>query len=407
MNSKLLVLSLFLMLLFVPSISADIGDIADFFSTGGRLAQIAIDNPEFSSLLLLFAIFLALYILSINKLKTVLGWGTESNAPTALAIAFAVASTLLSWFALDQGRDLFTVGVGKLILLVPLFAFLMLIGYIAYKKREDSKGLHFLIIAIIIIAIYYIIDTLLPDFTDEIGGLGTLVEIVVVVAWITIVIGGMIVLWNTLLAPLFGLKAQKPLSQQEFGETKEAIKQKREIESEKAASKQRKEERTVRRSLRKISRQVKEAASILSSLHQAAAQKKPDLIKGKNWKKWQGELKKLEILKIRTSEYAALISKVLAETISLPGGSINPNEKRELELYKNALLANSKDLERYIAGITASIQQIDNSTPPGDPLWSALINLVKNASDTFTKIETDGQAGLALEQKVREDLGRS
>ena len=128
------------------------------------------------------------------------------------------------------------------------------------------------------------------------------------------------------------------------------------------------------------------------------------MIKGKNWVKWRGELKKLEKLKIYVGEYGAIISKVLGETTSLP---INVNEKRQLETYKNALLLNYKELERYIESITATILKIDNTTPAGDPLWGVLINQIRNASDAFTDIETDGQAALALEQKVREDLGRS
>ena len=205
----------------------------------------------------------------------------------------------------------------------------------------------------------------------------------------------------------------KKLNQVDFGEKINKIKSKRRLDSEIAASKARKEERTVRRSLRKISRQVKEAASILSSLHQAAAQKKPDLIKGKNWKKWQGELKKLEILKIRTSEYAALISKVLAETISSSGKFryANKDDRDQLKIYKEDILKNSELLESKITSITINIQKINNLTgiffpPEGDKLWGDVIYAIGEASKLFTKIEVDGQAGLALEQKVREEIGR-
>ena len=194
----------------------------------------------------------------------------------------------------------------------------------------------------------------------------------------------------------------KKLTQADFDEKRNKIKSKRIIESEIAASKARKEERTVRKSLRKISRQVKEAASVLSSLHQAAAQKKPDLIKGK---RLQGELKKLEEIKVYISEYGAVISKVLAETISYSGNFISKGEKNQLRIYKDDILKNSELLETMITSITFNIQQINKTTPEGDKLWTAVISAIGEASKLFTKIETDGQAALALEQKIREETG--
>jgi len=57
--------------------------------------------------------------------------------------------------------------------------------------------------------------------------------------------------------------------------------------------------------------------------------------------------------------------------------------------------------------INKNVQKITEATPAGDPLWAAVIDAISNASDSFTKILTDGEAGLALGQKVREDLGRA
>src|SRR3989344_940122 len=103
----------------------------------------------------------------------------------------------------------------------------------------------------------------------------------------------------------------KPLTKEEFKKVKDVIKYQRNADTDKAVSRAKKDERTVRRSLKKISMRIKEAAEILGELNQAAVQKKPDLIKGKNWVKWQGELKKLEKLKVYISEYGAVISKIL------------------------------------------------------------------------------------------------
>lgn len=206
-----------------------------------------------------------------------------------------------------------------------------------------------------------------------------------------------------LIWPFGGLKAKKPLKEEEFEGTKKAIRQKRAVQAELAASQARKEERNVRKDLRKISYKVKEASKILSSLQQAVAQQKPEVIRG-NWKKWKGELNRLESLKVEIGAYAALVAKILAETaeeISISGS------KDELKTYKADLLKNTKAMESQVAIITKNVQMITPKIPAGDDLWTMITSAIESASNFFQEILTDGEAALALEQKVREDLGRA
>jgi len=113
---------------------------------------------------------------------------------------------------------------------------------------------------------------------------------------------------------------------------------------------------------------------------------------------------KLEQLKVEVGAYAALVSKVLGETTSLP---ILAADKTQLEVYKADLLAEVEQLEHRVEALTTNLQLIDKSTLAGDPLWRQTIVAIAEASTSFSKILTDGEAALALEQKVREDLGRA
>ena len=197
-------------------------------------------------------------------------------------------------------------------------------------------------------------------------------------------------------------KGKKALTKEDFEDRITAIQQKRRITAVKASSKARKEERNVRRDLRKISRKVKQAAEILGRLQQAAAQRNAKLIKD-SWRRGKAEIAKIEALKVEVGAYAALVAKVLAETADL-----NPPEKlkEELKLYKGNLLRDVETLETHVASVTKNVQMLNNKLSVPDYLWGSIASAVENASKTFQKILTDGEAGLAVEQRVREWLGR-
>jgi len=390
---------LLVFLLAMPLVLADIGDV---FATGSELIDYMIRYSQFTSFIILFAILTALFVIGVRKITVALGW--TGNAPTVLAVTLSLAATFASWLAMDRGALLFSEAFGRFFALIVIAAFMAILGYVFHKSGATLTGYKFLFVPLAILVFYYILDALLPDFRSSFGSqLATIIDIVIILSWISLLIGGGIWSWNTFIAPLTGLKAKTPLTAQQLTDTKEAIKQKREIAAEEAASKARKEERKVRRDLRQISRKVKSAKEILGELHQAAAQKRQDLIRG-GWKKWRGELKKLEQLKVEVGAYAALVSKVLGETTSLP---ILAADKTQLEVYKADLLAEVEQLEHRVEALTTNLQLIDKSTLAGDPLWRQTIVAIAGASTSFSKILTDGEAALALEQKVREDLGRA
>jgi len=386
-------------LLAMPLVLADIGDV---FATGSELIDYMIRYSQFTSFIILFAILTALFVIGVRKITASLGW--TGNAPTVLAVTLSLAATFASWLAMDRGALLFSEAFGRFFALIVIAAFMAILGYVFHRSGATLTGYKFLFVPLAILVFYYILDALLPNFRDSFGSaLATIIDVIIILSWISLLIGGGIWSWNTFIAPLTGLKAKTPLTAQQLGDTKEAIKQKREIQAEEAASKARKEERKVRRDLRQISRKVKEAAQILSSLHKAVATQNSKVITG-DWKKWKGELKKLETLKVEIGAYAALTSKILAETVNLP---VPPSEKTELNIYKADLLKYSKQLEASVANITAAIQKVNSATLPGDILWQEIIAAIQAASNNFQQILTDGEAALALEQKVREDLGRA
>lgn len=388
-----------LLLLSMPFVAADIGDV---FATGSDLIDYMIRYSEFTSFIILFTILTALFVIGVSKIKTALGW--SGNAPTVLAVTLSLAASFASWLALDRGSLLFSEAFGRLFALLVIATFLAILGYVFHKQGNQLTGFKFLYVPLAILVFYYVLDAILPNFVDGLGSeLATIIEIVIIFAWFALAIGGGIWLWNTFVAPLSGLKAKTPLTPQQLAETKEAIKQKREIVAEEAASKAREEERKVRKDLRQISRKVKEASKILSNLHQAVAKQNAQKIRG-DWKHWKGELKRLESLKVEIGAYAALTSKILAETVNLP---VPANEKTELTLYKNELLKETSRMERFVASITRFVQQITDRTPAGDQLWQWIITAIAESGTSFQKILTAGEAALAVEQKVREDLGRA
>ncbi|MDP3639697.1 MAG: hypothetical protein Q8R53_00655 [Nanoarchaeota archaeon] len=390
---------LFVFLFGIPLVAADIGDV---FATGSELIDYMIRYSQFTSFIILFAILTALFVIGAKKIGSSLGW--TGNAPTVLAVTLSLAATFASWLAMDRGALLFSEAFGRFFALIVIAAFMAILGYVFHKSGATLTGYKFLFVPLAILVFYYILDALLPNFRDSFGSaLATIIDVIIILSWISLVIGGGIWAWNTFIAPLTGLKAKTPLTAADFAGTKEAIKQKRELVAEEAASKARKEERKVRRDLRQISRKVKEAAQILSSLYKAVATEKAKVITG-DWKRWKGELKKLETLKVEIGAYAALTAKVLAETVNLP---VPAPEKAELNVYKADLLKETSRMERFVASLTRFVQQIKDTTPAGDQLWQWIIRAISESSTSFQKILTDGEAALALEQKVREDLGRS
>ncbi|MDP3639698.1 MAG: hypothetical protein Q8R53_00660 [Nanoarchaeota archaeon] len=209
-------------------------------------------------------------------------------------------------------------------------------------------------------------------------------------------------MFHILIWPFSSTKGKKALSEDEFKDRITDIQQKRKTTAVKASTKARKKERNVRQDLRKIARKVGQAAKILGRLQQAAAQRNAPLIKD-SWRRGKAEIAKIEALKVEVGVYAALVAKLLGETADL---TIPKELRDELKLYKGNLLRDVETLETHVASITKNVQMLSNKQSVPDYLWGSIASAVENASKTFQKILTDGEAGLAVEQRVREMLGK-
>jgi len=165
-------------------------------------------------------------------------------------------------------------------------------------------------------------------------------------------------------------------------------------------------ERKTKRAIRRYDAKLTKAGKILGELHQAVASKDPKAIKKHlKWRVFGSPIKKLEQLKIKLGGYAAIISKLLAEALTLTG--IKTKDRNELAAAKNSLLKLFDGLEEDIKEIAFGTQQLKDSTDAGDKLWNGVSLAIKRASKKITQIHDIALAGLALEHKVRENIKRA
>lgn len=348
------------------------------------------------NVLFLSILLIAAFTIGVKSMAAKRGWGgSVTNAVTAIGIILGIGGAFGAHYSL-KGLGFYVLDFfGPFALLVAIAVLMLAIASLFFRQNQSFSNPYFIAIAVILL--YYFLNAFFPNFSDKLGNFGWIIEVIFFIAFAYLLFG----LVMYVLHLFTGLKPLTPLGGAEFRGTKTAIKQKREIESEIAISKARKEERKTRRGIRYTDRYLNEAKRILGELHEAVAKKDFKLISGKA-KFSQGKLKELEGLKVKIGGQVGLITKVLAEFET----EMEPADKSKLGIFERRLLVNVKTLEKHIAEITANVHQIDKSTPTGDRFWLDTLKAVEDASNILGNIHTTLLGALALEQKVRGELGR-
>lgn len=410
MRKQYLLVGLVLLLLLTPMALA--GPLDTFTNAMSNLLNFVGGQERIVSFIVIFVLALAaLWIGAKAAASKIDSLDENSKALQAFIVALAAGGAIGIDYLQTSVWGFYIIYSGwSWIVLAFIAAVTGLIIYHMFKdENTDNKALAPFIIALLIVVAYKLLEYAWPGYKSVLGDWGDFVELIYWVAAVVLVIGVIWWLYNNVIGGLFGLKAKTPLSDEDMEGTKKAIKQKSELKQlakeRKAAEWARKKERNQRKSTRRLDTKLKKAAKILGSLHQAVAQKKPQVITG-DIKNWWGQVKELEKLKVRIGAYAGLIAKILAETAGSTT-ELQPAEKTKFEVFEASLMRNTLTLEKHIAAISNGIKKIDKKTPANDRLWTTIITAIKGASNTLRLIHKDALGALALDERVRERIGRA
>jgi len=187
---------------------------------------------------------------------------------------------------------------------------------------------------------------------------------------------------------------------------RQAIAERSQLESDEASREARGAERQTRINLRVLGKQIEKAAEILAKLSESVASKNPENIKS-SWIRGKSDVAELVKIKVKIVANAALIAKILAESVSI----VKPSKSKQkiidqLKIFKSSLLADSAELGNQIKKIVDSIRKIEPDTAANHRLWGTTSAAVVAAQQTLEKILEDGEAALAIEQNLRRQIGR-
>ena len=192
-----LLLVVLIVILLLPRVAARAED----------LFREAVNNPEMSSLVIIFVIFTSAFTISGRKLSETLKWEASPNAVTALSIAMSTLFTFALWKLTDNGRELFNEYVLRISALVMVMIVLVFLIWLFFRNRE-KKGTHFMIILLIILGAYYLLDFIFPNFLGLIDlpnafiNPSVVVGTVIDITWILLILGLILLLFNKIIHPM-------------------------------------------------------------------------------------------------------------------------------------------------------------------------------------------------------------
>ena len=192
-----LLLVVLIVILLLPRVAARAED----------LFREAVNNPEMSSLVIIFVIFTSAFTISGRKLSETLKWEASPNAVTALSIAMSTLFTFALWKLTDNGRELFNEYVLRISALVMVMIVLVFLIWLFFRNRE-KKGTHFMIILLIILGAYYLLDFIFPNFLGLIDlpnafiNPSVVVGTVIDITWILLILGLIFLLFNKIIHPM-------------------------------------------------------------------------------------------------------------------------------------------------------------------------------------------------------------
>jgi len=396
-NKKFILLGVLLLMVLAPMVLA-----LDFTNSIDNALAWAESNPRVASAVLLsFFVFAMWWLLAIRFGKN-LGLGDESKgARVMIALVLATITVLSLDYLQTQAGKYLIPDYALVSLLIVLGMFIAFVGYgLMSKNGTTNLTLIAALVCLGGISLYHLLQKVLDNFPDDLGGWGDFLSIVYVILAIGLGVIVVFFIWNNLISGI-RLKPRTPLGTTDMDNMRANYTQKqvkeRLAESETEAKKARVKARTSRKGVLKMDKKIVEAQKILADLRRDVATKDVSKIKGKWHRKGKGRLHELETSRGIIRAYIGLISKLSNEIIALPG--VNPAESAQLTVLGNLLLVGSVSLGEVITKITDELEATTIN-------WSVLSIEIDKATDVLNRIEKNAQGATVLEEKMRTDLAR-
>ncbi len=405
-GGRLLVLFLLFTVMMAGGALAEENGFLEFIGDLSDVTDLQANHPAGVSFFLFAFLFAATFWIGISQYS---GWrGLGNKTRNASIIVIIILGLIGSWglvqFQKAQGYWIID-RAGPFALLFFILVVLGLIGFLAFKKSEEKH--YFLLISIFYVGIYYILNWLFSDFTDALGFAGGLIEVIFVICAVYLI-------WFVGRFAFNAFRYGPPnVSKEQLEEKNESEKALAKYEKKKARRKASKDFRKSKRAVRNLKPKLDEAKEVISTMRDGAAEAdKKKVVRG-NKKVMnafsRSNVKKLEQLKQDISAYAGLLSDLATEVESVAGTNpVATNDKSKLDVFKNDLLAQAKDLGKKIEKLEGACRVLWDSVQKKTPLppntWEDLSNLLKKISNKLGKIRKDSLAALILEKRIKKAL---
>ena len=347
----------------------------------------------------LAVVFMAVFRLGFVGATRALGWGASAGNAVKTLIAVLGIGTGIGTFFYLRSMGIYPMDwLGQFGPLILIMIITIGLGYIFYKGGASTRMKPF-IIALVIVASFFLLEAMFPGFPDNLGGFEWFIYIVFGISVIYLIVE----IFLFALAHFGGPRFRKALTGPQMAETQKSYQQSGAIDIAKQqrtiAKQAGKKERKSRNAIRKLGPLLKKSAKLLAKLHQDVGLNKPRNISGK-WKIIRSDLKELTDYGKRIGAYSGLINMIATEISALPTAKVPATLVTQMAALRKSLLLNFANLQDDIKKIASGVKKIHaKSAVPTN--WGIVSSAIKRAGVRLNRIESDALGIQTLEVQVK------
>lgn len=426
MRKKLLLLLFVLSLFVVPMALGATGDDAKAFFKG--ILDFVTSEPKMATALVVWFVATIAFWFGSIKATAALGWdeGKTRNGRLVLSLILGLSAAWAVWVS-DYTIKSFSENFGAKIIAVFIFCVVIgLLVMLAWKQGGPSRAMPFLI-PLVYVALYFIIDFIVPDWTDKLGLFGWFITagLWLCAGFLIWELFSFVTTYSLRRKPKVALTAQQEADRQrdiqgKFTEKALKTRNKMDLRSQKAAAKPgvlaaeetadtAKRAKNLRNNLRNaiggsiwrrggrrgLLPRLKTIAGVLSEYGTlASGELWSAMVDKKNIKK----LREVDLLQSEIGGYLGIVDNLVGELRNINPLPVNPAVINQMEtLSKNVLVL----FKRLNSTITPTLGKIYKNVAPADSAeWQILENKFNAALIIVQEIQKDLNGLLALEQKI-------